>query len=110
VREKTAFTITDSSKFTCNGTTDADPGSKRDYTIGEVTNSVTDNAIETLSQNQTQWNDTSYCPVFQILKLVTVNTSQGTNAESYRVLLSDGTHLARGMIATQLNHHINDKK
>jgi len=100
----------DSSNFTCNGTTDADPGSKRDYTSGEVTKGVTNNAIATLSQNQAQWNDTSYCPVLQILKLVPVNTFQGTDAEIYRYVLSDGTHLARGIIATQLNTTYTIKK
>ena len=99
----------DSSNFTCNGTTDADPGSKLGYTIGEVTKGVTNNVIATLSQNQAQFN-TLYCPVLQILKLVSVNTSQGTDAERYYVIFSDGTHLARGILAPQLNHHIHDKE
>jgi len=72
--------------------------------------SLTNNAIATLIKNQTHGNDTSYCPVLQVLKVLPVNNSQGTSAERYRVILSDGVHLAQGMFATQHNHRIREKE
>ncbi|CAM8996923.1 unnamed protein product [Rhodiola kirilowii] len=42
-------------------------------------------------------------PVLQILDLKLINSSQSA-VERYRVILSDGTHLQQGMLATQTNH------
>lgn len=72
--------------------------------------SLTNNAIATLIKNQTHANDSSFFPILQVLKVLPVNNSQGTSAERYRVILSDGIHLAQGMFATQHNHRIRDKE
>ncbi|KAL6985635.1 hypothetical protein U1Q18_019011 [Sarracenia purpurea var. burkii] len=42
-------------------------------------------------------------PVLQVVDLRLVNTQNQGTAERYRVLLSDGSHLQQGMLATQKN-------
>lgn len=62
---------------------------------------LTEGAIAMLCSADAQGVDVK--PVLQVGDIRLVNTTQQSNNERYRILLSDGLHLQQGMLATQRN-------
>lgn len=75
-----------------------------------MSSSLTNNAISNIIKTQSHGNDSSFFPIVQILKVLPVQKSQGTQQERYRIILSDGVHLAQGMLATQHNSRVREKE
>ncbi|KAF8378985.1 hypothetical protein HHK36_028411 [Tetracentron sinense] len=62
---------------------------------------LTGGAIAMLCNGDAQGADVK--PILQVADIRLVNTQQQNNNERYRILLSDGSHLQQGMLATQRN-------
>lgn len=70
---------------------------------------LTEGAVEMLSIGE--GHPEEFKPVLQITDVRLVNTqNQTNNNERYRLLLSDGTHIQQGMLATQKNDLIRSQQ
>jgi replication factor A1 len=49
-------------------------------------------------------------PVLQILAIKKINSTTPNSAERWRLVLSDGTFFVQSMLATQLNHLVNNNE
>ncbi|KAK8858497.1 hypothetical protein IAR55_002724 [Kwoniella newhampshirensis] len=49
-------------------------------------------------------------PVLQVLSVKKINAPGASGTDRYRLILSDGKYFIQGMIATQLNHHVENKE
>ncbi|XP_042506103.1 replication protein A 70 kDa DNA-binding subunit E-like [Macadamia integrifolia] len=69
---------------------------------------LTGGAIAMLCNGEAQ--ETDLKPVLQVTDIRLVNTQQQSTNERYRILLSDGSHLQQGMLATQMNFLVKSGK
>jgi replication factor A1 len=69
--------------------------------------SLTQDAVRTLIGSNDGRTDSSFHPVCQIINIKNV-TNKNDGNDRYRIILSDGAHYIQGMVATQLNHLMNN--
>ncbi|KAF7311341.1 Replication protein A subunit [Mycena kentingensis (nom. inval.)] len=63
-------------------------------------------ALQTSEPTDTSVFDATH--TLQVLSVKPVNTAQSTNADRYRIIVSDGVNFVQAMLATQLNSLVND--
>ena len=63
--------------------------------------SLTEGGVRKIIATQKPGDDPAFKPIFQVISVKQVGTPTSVR---YRTVLSDGTHFVQGMLATQINH------
>jgi replication factor A1 len=70
---------------------------------------TTPDAVRKIISMQSASEDPAFQPIFQVLSVKAVGTTPA-GAQRYRAVLSDSVHFVQGMLATQLNHIVENNE
>lgn len=71
---------------------------------------LTNNAIGRIWDGEFKNEEDEVKPIVQVVDIKLLSSSSGQQNERYRILLSDGVHLQQGMLGTQMNYLVHQKK